>query len=82
MGAPTFTADNSADMKLYIRIPGLHSAIIVPMNGQTTRVATGTGEPVELERINHIIIKVLRNRIAKIDRYSYHKHERWVYECY
>lgn len=82
MGVPTLTADDPADMETQVTVPGFHGPVIVTVNGETAGMSTGTGKSVELEGIYHIIINFLRNRIAKIDRYSYHKNVRWVYECF
>ena len=82
MCASAFTADDTADMKPQVTVPGFHGSVIVTVNSETSRMPAGTGESVELEGIYHIIINFLRNRIAKIDRYSYHKHVCWVYECF
>ena len=78
MGMSAFPADDTADMKPQVTIPGFHCPVIVTVNGKATGMTAGTGKHVKLEGIYHIIINFLRNRIAKIDRYSYHKHERWV----
>ena len=82
MCVSTLLADDTADMKPQVTVPEFHCPVIVTVNGKATGMTAGTGKPVELEGIYHIIINFLRNRIAKIDRYSYHKHERWVYECF
>jgi len=82
MCVSALTADDPADMETQVRVARFHSAVIVTVNGEASGMSAGTGEPVELEGIYNIIINFLRNRIAKIDRYSYHKHERWVYECF
>jgi hypothetical protein len=82
MGMSAFTADEAADMKTQVTVSGFHGPVIVTVNSEASRMSAGTGESVELERIDYIIINFLRNRIAKIDRYSYHKHKRWVYECF
>lgn len=78
MGMAAYTADDPADMEPQVRFTGFDGAVIVTVNRETSGMAAGTGESVELEGIYHIIINFLRNRIAKIDRYSYHKHKRWV----
>ena len=82
MCVSALTADDTADMKPQVRVSEFHCPVIVTMNGKATGMTAGTGKPVEWEGIYHIIINFLRNRIAKIDRYSYHKHKRWVYECF
>ena len=82
MSMSAFPADDPADMETQVRVARFHSTVIVTVNGKATGMSARTGKPVELEGIYHIIINFLRNRIAKIDRYSYHKHERWVYECF
>ena len=82
MGMTAFPADDPADMEPQVTVPGFHGPVIVTVNGKATGMSAGTGKPVELEGIYHIIINFLRNRIAKIDRYSYHKHVCWVNECF
>ncbi len=69
-------AYDPADMETQAGIPGFHGPVIVTVDGETSGMPAGTGKLVKLEGINHIIINFLRNRIAIIDRYSYHKHER------
>ena len=78
----TSLADDPADMEKQVTIPGFHGSVIVTVNGKASGMTAGTGKPVELKGIYHIIINFLRNRIAKIDRYSYHKHMRWLYKCF
>ena len=82
MGTSTLTADNPADTQTESGVAGFDGAAVVAMDGQTTGAPAGAGKLVKLERIDHVIINFLRNRIAKIDRQSYHKHVRWVYECF
>lgn len=68
MGAPTFAAYDPADVQTQTGVSGFNRTVIVPMDGQTSGVATGTDQLVELEVINGFIIKMLRNRVAYIDR--------------
>ena len=82
MCVSAFPADDPADMNSQVRVARFHSTVIVTVNSEASGMPAGTGKLMELERIYHIIIKFLRKRIAKIDRYSYHKHVCWVYECF
>ena len=76
MGMAALIAYDPADMETQATVPGFHGPVIVTVDGETSGMPAGTGKLVKLEGINHIIINFLRNRIAIIDRYSYHKHER------
>jgi hypothetical protein len=78
---PTAGAEKPADPKGNRTPLHLDRTVVITMDSQTAGVPTGTDKLMELERIDGIVIKFLRNRIATIDRYSYHKHMRLVYEC-
>ena len=78
---PTAGAEEPADSKGNRTTLHLDRAVVVTVDSQTAGVPTGTGKLVKLKRNDGIVIKFLRNRIATIDRYSYHKHMRLVYEC-
>lgn len=68
MSMSALTAYDSADAESEAGFPVLDGTIVVTMDGQTSGVATGTDQPVELEIKNGFIIKILRNRVAYIDR--------------
>ena len=68
MGTSAMAADNPADAKAEAGVAGFDCAAVVTVDGQTAGAPAGTGKPVELKRIDHVIINFLRNRIAKIDR--------------
>lgn len=59
MGTPTLPADQPAYAQTQTGVPGLNRAVIVTMDRQAARVATGTDQPVELKVINRFIIKIL-----------------------
>lgn len=68
----TAGAEKPADPKGNRTPLHLDRAVVITMDSQTAGVPTGTGKLMELERIDGIVIKFLRNRIVIIDRYSYH----------
>lgn len=68
MGASTFATYDPADVQTQTRVSRFNRTVIVTMDGQTSGVSAGTDQPVELEVINGFIIKILRNRVAYIDR--------------
>lgn len=68
MSAPTFAAYDPADAQTQTGVGTFHGTVIVTMNGQTPGVSTGTDKLMELKVINGFIIKILRNRVAYIDR--------------
>ena len=68
MGTPALAAKNSADAKAQTGVSAFDRTFIVTMDGETAGVPTGTDQLVELKVINGFIIKILRNRVAYIDR--------------
>ena len=64
MGTPTFTAYALANAEFEAGIPVLDGTVIATMDGQTIGMFTGTDQAI----INSFIIKILRNRVAYIDR--------------
>lgn len=68
MGVSALTAYDPADAKMQTGVPTFDRAFIVTMDGQATGVTTGADQLMELEIINSFIIKILRNRVAYIDR--------------
>lgn len=68
MGVSALTAYDPADAKAQTGVSIFHRTVIVTMDGQTSGVSTGADQPVELEIKNGFIIKLLRNRVAYIDR--------------
>lgn len=77
MGVSAATADNSTNAKCYEQTVYFAGSVIITMDCQTTGMSAGTSKLVEVNGMNSIIIKILRNSIATIDRYSYHKHMRF-----
>ena len=82
MRVTTTATKQAAHPKPYRGSIRFYEAVIITMYGQTPGMTAGTGQLVKLNRINTIVIKFLRNMIAIIDRYSYHKRMRVVYECF
>ena len=68
MGTSANGADDPADVQTQTGVSVFDRAVIVTMDGETGRVPAGTDQLVELEIINGFIIKILRNRVAYIDR--------------
>lgn len=68
VGSSTNRTFDPADAKLVGFISVFNSPVIIPMNFQTGRMTAGTGKPVELNGGKQVIVKNLRNRIAKISR--------------
>lgn len=68
MGTSTLTAYDSADAESEAGFPVLDGTVVVTVDSQRSGVATGTDQLVELEIKNGFIIKILRNRVAYIDR--------------
>ena len=58
MGMVTAGTDNPADAQRHLSLRSFQGTCIVPMNRQTAGVSAGTGEPVELQAVNKISIKI------------------------
>ncbi len=69
---PALRTANPAYPQPYRPVVLLNQALIVPMNAETGGMATGTGETVQLERIDHRIIEGLRKLIAITEKDGYH----------
>ena len=68
MGTSAFTAYESADAESEAGFPVLDETVVVTMDSQTGGVSAGADQLMELEIKNGFIIKILRNRVAYIDR--------------
>jgi len=68
VGSSTNRTFDPTDAKPVGFICVFNSPGIIPMNFQTGRMTAGTGKPVELNGGKQVIVKILRNRIAKISR--------------
>ncbi len=74
MGTSAHRAPHPADADAYGRSAGFYGAVVVTMDGKTAGVLAGAGKSVKRKALDRTIIKFLRNSIAIINRYSYHKH--------
>ena len=68
MGVTADAADHPADTKPQITIPRFYRTVIITMNGEASGMTAGAEELMELKIKNDFIIKILRNRVAYIDR--------------
>ena len=68
MGTSALTAYDPTDAEAESGFPVLDGTVVVTVDSQTTGVTTGTDQLVELEIKDGFIIKILRNRVAYIDR--------------
>lgn len=72
MSAPAFRASDPAYPEPYGPGRKFYIPFVVTVNGKTGRMATGTGQLMELELINNRIIKGLRNLVAILSKNGYH----------
>jgi len=68
VGCSTKRTFDPSDAKPVGFISVFNSPVIIPMNFQTGRMTAGARKPVELNGGKQVIVKNLRNRIAKVSR--------------